>query len=63
MLKLFELLTGDGTVKAKLTIDAPNVTGAEQDLVVLDESGRALAVVEMQPGIDRKEIEPPATKP
>lgn len=47
----------DKKAVATVTIDAPNLAGAEQNLVVLDDSGRALAVLELQPGIDRKEVQ------
>lgn len=42
---------------ASLTINAPNVTGAEQDIMILDTDGKAIAVIQMQPGYDRFEIE------
>ena len=40
-----------------ITVSAPNVTGAEQDIVILDSDGKAIAVIQMQPGYDREEIE------
>lgn len=63
MVKLFLLTAKDGaTVKARITIDAPDFAGAEQDIVILDADGKPVAVVQMQPGIDRREVaSPPAT--
>ncbi len=53
--RTFELKSEDG-VKARVTITAPDITGAEQDLVILDEQDKPVAVIEMQPGIDRAEV-------
>ena len=53
--KTYELKTTGG-VKATIAITAPGITGAEQDLVILDEDNKPLAVVQMQPGTDRREI-------
>lgn len=59
MKRIFQLYRmGDKDKKAiaTITVDAPNLAGAEQDFVILDDAGRSIAVVELQPGIDRKEI-------
>jgi hypothetical protein len=53
--RTFELKSKEG-VKARITIAAANITGAEQNLVILDGADRPVAVLEMQPGIDRHEI-------
>lgn len=42
---------------ASIVINAPSVTGAEQDIVILDADGKAIAVIQMQPGYDRQEVE------
>lgn len=55
--ELYRMSDADKKAVATVTIDAPNLAGAEQNLVVLDDSGRALAVLELQPGIDRKEVQ------
>jgi hypothetical protein len=52
-----EHVVGQDPARASITINAPIVTGAEQDIVILDADGRAMAVIEMQPGYDREEIE------
>jgi hypothetical protein len=53
--RTFELKSKEG-VKARITISAANITGAEQNLVILDGDDRPVAVLEMQPGIDRYEL-------
>jgi hypothetical protein len=52
-----EKVVGTDPARASITINAPIVTGAEQNIVILDDDGRAIAIVEMQPGYDREEIE------
>jgi hypothetical protein len=39
-----------------VTVTAATITGAEQNIVLLDEDGKAVAVVELQPGVDRRQI-------
>jgi VCBS repeat-containing protein len=51
----YQLESKDG-VKAVVTITASNITGAEQNVVILDEQSKPVAVIEMQPGIDHKEL-------
>lgn len=43
-------------VLASLCVTAPTITGAEQNLVLLGEDGKAILVVELQPGFDRREV-------
>jgi hypothetical protein len=47
---------GRGDVKATLTIDAPTITDAEQNIVIMDGPAEPIAVVLLQPGIDRRQI-------
>lgn len=44
-------------VVASLCVTAHTITGAEQNLVLLGEDGKAILVVELQPGFDRREVE------
>ncbi len=53
--RTFELKSKDG-VKTRITITAANITGAEQNLVILYEDLHLVAVIELQPGIDRNEL-------
>ena len=55
MKRTYELHTKDDT-KATITIEAPSIVGAEQNLVILDESSKPVAIIELQPGIDNREI-------
>ena len=52
----FTLKSKDG-VKAAITITAANITSAEQNIVILDATGEAVALVQLLPGIDRHEVE------
>jgi hypothetical protein len=53
--RMFVIHNKSGT-KATVTITAPMVAGAEQNLVILDDDGKAIAIVELQPGFDRREL-------
>jgi hypothetical protein len=53
----FSLRQKDGTVEvATIEVTATGIAGAEQDVVLLDATGSAIAIVQLQPGIDRKQI-------
>jgi hypothetical protein len=54
--KLTYELHDSSATKSTITIDAPNITGAEQNLVLLDEELKPIAVLELQPGIDRRQL-------
>jgi hypothetical protein len=41
---------------AVLSVTAQIITGAEQDIVLLDEDGTAVAIVKLQPGVDRRQL-------
>jgi len=45
------------TVVADFTISAPSLTGAEQNIVILGADSKAVAVIQLQPGFDRREVE------
>ncbi len=45
---------------ASISVTADTITGAEENLVLLGEDGRAIAVIELQPGFDRREVGMPA---
>jgi hypothetical protein len=49
-------LADRGTASATIRIDAPNFTGAEQDIIALDEREIPIAVIQLQPGFDRREV-------
>jgi len=39
---------------AVLNLSAPTITGAEQNIVLLDENLDPIAVIQLQPGYDRR---------
>lgn len=41
---------------AVVSVSATDITGAEQNIVLLGDDLKAVAVVELQPGFDRREI-------
>lgn len=54
--QLYRMADTQKTPVATVTIDAANVLGAEENLVVLNDVGLPVAVLNLQPGIDRKEV-------
>lgn len=44
-------------VVCDFTVSSPGVTGAENDIILLDSEGKAIAVIELQPGYDRREVD------
>ena len=42
---------------ASVEINAAEITGAEQDIVILDTNGKAIAVIQVQPGYDSEIVE------
>lgn len=50
----YELINKIGIVS--IVVEAPMITGAEQDLILLDKDGKLLGSIVMGPGTDRKEI-------
>lgn len=49
----------DNVVFADFTINVAspeNITNAEQDIILLDGDGKAVAEIQIQPGFDRREI-------
>jgi hypothetical protein len=42
---------------ASIIINAPAIAGAEQDIVILNGQGKAIATVKPMPGYDRQQVE------
>lgn len=49
------MLTARGKTIGSITASADKIVGAEQNIVLLDAEGKPIAIVELQPGVDRRQ--------
>jgi hypothetical protein len=59
LMKAMFFITQNKKNVVRIDLEAPTITNAEQDIVVLDENGKAAIVIQVQPGFDRESFVEP----